>query len=186
MQVSSSSSSSFAYPDFYDFPPFFTIQPVLTTREKQLELWRNLILQYHTVHKLKIMKVYDCPLWKNDNIHRQLKDDDIMIIVNDFCDHGHGEWQDDSKTYCKILWRKPEQLAVDIYDWAEMNGYAGSGSTGGICTVYELHSGEDINGMSFQGADEELLRRALAILESQGKCRIFQGDTSSEDGIKFS
>ena len=46
-------------------------------------------------------------------------------------------------------------------------------------------SGEDVNGMSFQGADEELLRRALAILEDQGKCTMFKGESSSEDGIKF-
>ena len=39
--------------------------------------------------------------------------------------------------------------------------------------------------MSFQGADEDLLRRALGILEDQGKSTIFQGETSSEDGIKF-
>jgi ESCRT-II complex subunit VPS25 len=64
---------------------------------------------------------------------------------------------------------------------AQQNGYVGS-----VCTVYELHSGEDVNGMSFQGADEELLRRALAILEERGKCTIFKGDTSEEDGIKFS
>lgn len=33
-------------PDFYFFPPFFTIQPVLSTREDQLEQWRELILKY--------------------------------------------------------------------------------------------------------------------------------------------
>ncbi len=47
------------------------------------------------------------------------------------------------------------------------------------------YSGEDVNGMSFQGADEQLLRRALAILEDQGRCTMFKGETSSEDGIKF-
>ena len=73
-----------------------------------------------------------------------------------------------------------EQLAADILQWAERNGYVGT-----VCTVYELHSGEDVNGMSFQGADEELLRRAIAILENQGRCTLFKGDTSSEDGIKF-
>lgn len=45
--------------------------------------------------------------------------------------------------------------------------------------------GEDVNGMSFQGADEQLLRRALGILENQGKCAIFKGETSDEDGLKF-
>ena len=46
-------------------------------------------------------------------------------------------------------------------------------------------SGEDVNGMLFEGADKKLLRKALAILENQGKCTMFKGDTSSEDGIKF-
>lgn len=94
---------------------------------------------------------------------------------------GHGEWEDpDLRTRCRILWRKPEQLASDIYDWADANGYINS-----IATLYELHSGEDVNGMSFEGADEALLRRALSILEDQGKCTIFKGETSDEDGIKF-
>eukprot|EP00521_Asterionellopsis_glacialis_P002415 CAMPEP_0195250504 /NCGR_PEP_ID=MMETSP0706-20130129/2735_1 /TAXON_ID=33640 /ORGANISM="Asterionellopsis glacialis, Strain CCMP134" /LENGTH=102 /DNA_ID=CAMNT_0040302479 /DNA_START=305 /DNA_END=613 /DNA_ORIENTATION=+ len=101
--------------------------------------------------------------------------------MTDLVESGHGEWEDPAvKTRCRILWRKPEQLASDIYEWAEANGFVGS-----VCTVYELHSGEDVNGMSFQGADEELLRRGLEILENQGKCTMFKGDTSSEDGIKF-
>lgn len=50
---------------------------------------------------------------------------------------GHGEWEDDMKTRCRIMWRKPEQLASDIYAWAEVNGYINS-----VCTVYELHSGK--------------------------------------------
>ena len=71
-------------------------------------------------------------------------------------------------------------MASDIYTWAETNGYINN-----VCTVYELHSGEDVDGMSFDGCDEELLRRAMAILEDQGKCTMFKGETSSEDGIKF-
>lgn len=48
-----------------------------------------------------------------------------------------------------------------------------------------LYPGEDVNGMSFHGVDEELLRRALRILVHQGKCEIFNSDNFSEDGIKF-
>jgi len=40
-------------------------------------------------------------------------------------------------------------------------------------------------GTALEGADETLLRRAIAILEERGKCRLFQGETSDEDGIKF-
>jgi len=177
----SASSSTPQYPEFYSFPPFFTIQPVLTTREKQMGLWRELILSYHSHQKIKVMRVHDCPLWKNADIGRELSPDDIQQVMEDFVKHGNGEWDDpQSKTRCRILWRKPEQLATDIYQWAEANGYINS-----ICTVYELHSGEDVNGMSFEGADEELLRRALSLLENQGKCTVFKGDTSEDDGIKF-
>jgi ESCRT-II complex subunit VPS25 len=168
------------YPEFYSFPPFFTIQPVLATQEKQLALWRDLILRYHTQHKLKTLVVHECPLWKNDKIGRRLGSDAIREVMQDLVDHGNGEWLDDAKTQCRILWRKPEELATDIYEWA-----TASGNIGSVCTLYELHSGEDINGMSFEGLDEELLRRALAILEDEGKCTIFKGDTSEEDGIKF-
>lgn len=125
--------------------------------------------------------MHECPLWKNTSIERELNSKAIGIIMDDFVKSGHGEWEDpDVKTRCRIFWRKPEQLALDIYDWADSKGYIND-----VCTIFELHSGEDVNGMSFQGADEELLRRSLSILEDQGKCTIFKGDTSSEDGIKF-
>lgn len=173
-------SSTFEFPEFYSFPPFFTIQPNITTREKQLGLWRDLILNYHTIFKLKTLVVHDCPLWKNANIGRELSKEAIKNIMDDFVKSGHGEWEDETKTRCKIIWRKPEHLASDIYSWAEKNGYINS-----VCTLFELHSGEDINGMSFEGADEELLKKALVVLERQGKCAIFKGETSEEDGIKF-
>ena len=145
-----------------------------------MALWRELILRYHTSLKIKTLVVHDCPLWNNAKISRSLNNDDIAQVMKDFVESGHGEWQDSKQTRCRILWRKPEQLATDIYEWAAANGYINS-----VCTVYELHSGEDVNGMSFQGADEELLRRALGILQDQGKCTLFKGETSSEDGIKF-
>ena len=54
-----------------------------------------------------------------------------------------------------------------------------------MCTLYELHSGEDVDGQSFEGADTELIRRAINILEDRGQCRMFKGETSEEDGVKF-
>lgn len=139
-------------------------------------------MSYHTQKKIKTLIVHECPLWKNEQIHRQLVfPNEVMTVMEDFVNSGHGEWEDPaSKTRCRILWRKPDQLATDIYHWAETNGHVGS-----VCTVYELHSGEDVNGMSFEGVDEELLRRALSLLESQGRCALFKGDTSDADGIKF-
>ena len=36
-------------PEFWHFPPFFTLQPVLETRKLQLKLWREFILKWHQV-----------------------------------------------------------------------------------------------------------------------------------------
>lgn len=149
-----------------------------STRAKQLALWRELILQYHTAHRIKVLRIHDCPLWKNPSIDRRLDPDEIQTVVDDFIRSGHGEFLDAQSV--RILWRKPAELATDIYTWAESHGYIGA-----VCTIFELHSGEDVQGMSFQGVDEDLLRRALKLLEDQGKCAVFQGDTSEEDGIKF-
>ena len=116
--------SSFEYPDFYSFPPFFTIQPVLATRSKQLALWRELILQYHTVHKIRILVVHECPLWKNDAIGRSLNPLGIQTVMEDFCASGNGEWEDvTNKTRCRVLWRQPKELASDLYEWAVANGF---------------------------------------------------------------
>ena len=178
----------------YQFVVMRTLSCIATTRRQIID----------TDLKIKTLVLHECPLWRNDAIGRELTRDEIRIVVDDFVQSGHGEWEDgERRARCRILWRRPEQLASDVYEWAVANGYIGS-----VCTVYELHSGEkwdaclmqlihsvlhckfdrtgeDVNGMSFQGADEELLRRALGILEEQGKCAMFQGETSSEDGIKF-
>jgi ESCRT-II complex subunit VPS25 len=88
--------------------------------------------------RIKTLVLHECPLWKNDSIGRELSHDGIRIVMDDFVRSGHGEWEDpDLRTRCRILWRKPEQLASDIYDWAVANGKIND-----VCTVYELHSGE--------------------------------------------
>jgi ESCRT-II complex subunit VPS25 len=173
-------ATSFEFPEYYNFPPFFTLQTVQATKQKQLALWRDLILKYYTTNKIKTLIVHDCPLWANASIDRSLNADAIHAILDDFVATGHGEWEDGTNTRLRVLWRKPDQLASDIYDWAVKKGMVGT-----VCTLYELHSGEDVDGASFEGADEELLRRAIAILEENGKCALFKGDTSDEDGVKF-
>ena len=50
---------------------------------------------------------------------------------------GFGEWEDPkTRTRCRIVPKKPHELASDIYEWAITRGYMNS-----VCTVYELHSG---------------------------------------------
>lgn len=179
--ASKAAAAAFEYPEYYSFPPFFTLQPIGDTKRKQLGLWRDLILRYHTALKIKTLVVHDCELWRNDEIDRGLERDEIAAVLDDFVNSGHGEWVDKKlKTSLKVFWKAPSDLAADIYAWAERNGLVGQ-----VCTLYELSAGEDIEGASFEGADEDVIRRALKILEDQGKCAVFKGETSDEDGVKF-
>ena len=57
---------------------------MLSTREKQMGLWRELILSYHTSLKIKTLVLHDCPLWKNKDISRELNRDAIQSIMDDF------------------------------------------------------------------------------------------------------
>lgn len=156
----------------------------METREKQLKLWKQLIVDYHCFIKVSLCIIHDCPLWSNPNIQRTLSKEDLKIILNYVVDTGSAEWVDSAATTTlRILWFTPQELASNIYVWARENGHLGS-----VVTLYELHSGDGdatAETSAFQGLEEELIRRALTILESEGKCTIFQGETSSEDGIKF-
>ncbi|CAK5075294.1 unnamed protein product [Meloidogyne enterolobii] len=43
---------TFQWPWQYDFPPFFTLQPNLQTRDKQLKSWSRLVLDYCQFNKI--------------------------------------------------------------------------------------------------------------------------------------
>ncbi|MBC8132418.1 MAG: hypothetical protein H7X95_05500, partial [Deltaproteobacteria bacterium] len=38
------------WPSYYSLPPFFTLQPVPNTRQKQLQMWTELVLLYQKHH----------------------------------------------------------------------------------------------------------------------------------------
>lgn len=46
------------------------LQPVRATREKQLVLWKQLILEYHRTHGLPIFQPFSSALFENVKISR--------------------------------------------------------------------------------------------------------------------
>ena len=93
---------------------------------------------------------------------------------------GHGEWEDAGKTRCRIFWKTPQEWASLMYKYAEQNDMLGS-----VVTIYELHSGEDVEGQPFAGLDEGTVMAALRVLEGEGKAQVFTGATSDDAGVKF-
>ena len=67
------------------------------------------------------------------------------------------------------------RLATDLAEWA-----SASGNVGQVATFYELASGAETTGYSFNGLDEAIIKQALNILQDRGQAEII-----GDDGVKF-
>nr|KYP54430.1 Vacuolar protein sorting-associated protein 25 [Cajanus cajan] len=64
----------FKLPHFFNYPPYFTLQPVRDTREKQIQLWKELILDYCKTQKIFVIGLEEeFPLFTNHVIESKLK-----------------------------------------------------------------------------------------------------------------
>ena len=78
------------------------------------------------------------------------------------------------------MWRTPAEWGDQLYTWIESNGM-----TDTVCTLYELHSGDDTVNEEFHGIDINVLLKALQALEKRGKAQVFTAEDPAEVGVKF-
>lgn len=138
---------------------------------------------------------------------RELSADGVNAVINKLIQTGNAEWEDASHTGLRIILKTPESLAGDIYAWyvtflfhhpiksltyslvtnSSSFSYRASrnGLIGTVLTLFELHSGDDYQDSGFYGADPIILKRALQVLEREGKCSVFEGANPGEEGVKF-
>ncbi|KAL1235362.1 Vacuolar protein-sorting-associated protein [Trichinella spiralis] len=166
--------TTFRWPWQYEFPPFFTLQPNLQTRERQLEAWASLVLNYfqaNCLHCLDVVDAQQSELFYNTKIDRKLSLEGIYAVLDRLRQSKHLEWQDKQKQRCLIFWRSPAEWATLIYDWAVRNGF-----TNTVCTLFELMHGEDSVDEPFHKLNEDVLLEALHQLEVSGKAELILVD----------
>eukprot|EP00798_Chlamydomonas_sp_ICE-L_P009810 gene9810-7698_t len=164
MEVAST-SGDFAYPFFFSYPPYFTLQPVKDTRDKQSGSWGQLVLSWCRAKKVYIICVdEETPIFHNPSINRKLTPDARFAFLDDLVSIGSAEWLDKTKRRCLILWRKIPEWAAAIQGFVQTYGL---GDT--VMTLDELSSGDDVRGTDLYGLDREIFVRALKLLELQGK-----------------
>jgi ESCRT-II complex subunit VPS25 len=181
---------SFEFPAFFSYPPYFTLQPVKDTKDRQSKLWGELIHAYCRHAKVFIVDVESdaFPLWSNPSISRKLPLDARRIFLDDLVLSGGAEWLDKSKRVCLILWKRIQEWSAMIYTFVLTFGLRDS-----VMTLTELSSGDDTRGTGkrhpldrgcssirlsdlsdcaeIYGIHREVLIRALRLLETQGKAR---------------
>lgn len=174
-------ATGFALPAFYQYPPYFTLQPVKETRDRQSALWGQLILAYCKHNKIFLINTQeDFPLFVNSSISRRLSQEAATAFLDDLATAGNIEWLDKTKRQALVLWRKVPEWAALIHSFVKTYGLGDS-----VMVVDELSSGDDVKGSELEGVSREVLIRALKLLEQQGKAKLFHGSTPEEEGVKF-
>eukprot|EP00045_Choanoeca_perplexa_P017798 m.267100 g.267100 ORF g.267100 m.267100 type:complete len:182 (-) comp17636_c0_seq1:6002-6547(-) len=177
---------AFEFPWEYSFPPFFTLQPNDETRDKQLSTWSDLILSYTKAKKIErfvVSELLTTELFQNRSINRSLNQEAALAVLDFMAENGNIEYQDAGKESCIVFWRAPQQWAALLYQWACDTGHLDT-----VCTFYELREGEYAEGQEFFGLDPVILRKAIAVLQTQGKGELVQMNdqpNDAEDGVKF-
>ncbi|XP_029429642.1 vacuolar protein-sorting-associated protein 25 [Rhinatrema bivittatum] len=172
---------SFVWPWQYSFPPFFTLQPNVDTRQKQLMAWCSLVLtfcRHNKLYILNVMETQESPLFNNKKLQRKLSLESIQIILEELRKKGNLEWLDKNKSSFLIMWRRPEEWGKLIYQWVTKNGMTNS-----VFTLYELANGDDTEKEEFHGLDESMLLRALQALQLEHRAEIITLNDSR--GVKF-
>jgi len=172
-------SESAEFPWQHSFPPFYTLQPNLDSRKKQLEAWRSIILDYcqrKGLTSLDLREASNSELFNNTAIQRRLSDEALQAVFKELEEKGNLEWTDKSHTRCNIYWRSPDEWGTLIYNFIKQRG-----QTNTVCTLFEISEGPEVVGQPFHGLDEAVLLRSLQTLELQKKAEIFPGG----EGVKF-
>ncbi len=84
-------------PDAWNWPPFFTLQPVLATRERQLAQWADLLRQWCAAHRVYELDVgaelaARRPPLCNEAIQRRLSEAAAVAVLDSMVAHGQAEW----------------------------------------------------------------------------------------------
>lgn len=172
----------FKLPNFFNYPPYFTLQPVRETREKQIQLWKELILEYCKTQKIFVVSLEeDFPLFSNPVIERSLSHEAREAFLSALVAEGRAEWLDKSHRKCLVLWHR-------IQDWADIivRFVKDYGLEDSVMTVEELRTGVESQGTELHGMDRTVLLRALKLLENKGKLALFKGSSTDDEGVKFS
>lgn len=57
------------------------IQPVQVTRQKQLDLWKDLLLEYHMKGNIHTMTLAEFPYFENQTINRKLNREGVLAVI---------------------------------------------------------------------------------------------------------
>ena len=161
-------------------------------------MWRDFIIDWHKSRKASTLSLNEWEPFENKKINRTCETPPFVharpltnthtgklnltgrqAVVDFLVSQGLAEWEDPKvKLRAMIFFKSLDDWAAKIYDYASENLMIGD-----IFTLYELRCGEDQEGAPFYEMDEATFRRAVKVLQDDGRATLFQ--QGGEEGIKF-
>lgn len=178
-----STAVTWEWPAIHAFAPMYSQQINADTEAIRMDSWCGLIVAYfkhHKLYKLDVDAWLAYALFDNKTISRSLTRQGLLDIIDSMVQRGNAEWETPDKAACTIMFRTVREWAGLIYAWAKdtIQGVTE------ICTLYELQHGDDVKGTLLEDIDVDVLRKALHLLEKDGKVQVFTA-SGSDEGVKF-
>ena len=167
------------YPNYYKFPPFFTLQPVMKSRAKQIELWLSMLLDYSNQTKTFTLS-YSSDIFHNKVIARDASTELMDVIFHTLVERNLAEFTEGDKKSISYSWKTPLEWSKVLHSWAVTNSHVDV-----ILTCFELTHDELYEGEEFFQLPDALLLKALRILEKSKKATLLTGSVIAEYGVKF-
>ncbi|EAY11693.1 hypothetical protein TVAG_487950 [Trichomonas vaginalis G3] len=174
---------TFEFPDFYDYPPFWTLQTNSQTKKQQLDLWASFICAYTKFYKkteIDMIQALDAPLFNNQKLGRRVSQQMMTEIIDYMVQSENAKWLESTKTRARIIWRTTQQIGDMVRQYLD-----NIGSLNTMMTYEELINGDETEGEGFHGLSADEFHDAMTFMESKGRCKIIPGSSLVEYGVKF-
>ena len=124
LDARSKMEGSFLFPKSHSFPPMWTLQTNLQTRQAQFQTWSSIILSYcreKRIWRLTLVDALNTPLFHNVAIRRKLNLLEVREVIDWMTWDEAGQraqWvAQEEKGSAWIYWRRPEEWAEVLYHW---------------------------------------------------------------------
>lgn len=173
-------------PAIYSFPPLYTRQPNAIIRNKQIDSWINILLQYSKIEKIweldsnGIFLPNEISLFENNSINRSVNNSFIKEILNRMkSDHQIIYNNNNDTNTFFILWKNLDSWASLILEWFETTNKLNQ-----VVTFYEISSGDESINWEFHTMPSYLISKILQILVKRGRATILKDEYNKDIAIK--
>ncbi len=174
---------NYKFPEYYNWPIFFTFQKHENTKRKQIKMWSALTLiccKDNKIFRLSKSDFYE-NIGINNQIQRRLNFDDIQVIFDNLVEDNKAIYVNkNNKDEIFILWKTIPEWENFFYESSTKKK-----SIGKLETLDYLCYDEDNKYEEYYNMDRDLLILILKGLESKGKCKLIKDDDDSYMGVQF-